>query len=183
MSAQIIDIELLQYRSTHIHTQTLLANCVESPYLFCCFASKLAAIYAEVDIRPLAMFWRLLATFWQSFMVSHHFCPVLVSLLSRECWFHQLPPKAVRRICVAQIQMWAVAVCKWLSENIVLIMPTTIQPVIIENDVHLSGLGISRGGYVEKYWSVTGCHFKSPTLLSWEQQSYPTWTSVEDTYI
>ena len=40
-------------------------------------------------------------------MVNHHFRLVLVSLLSRECWFPQFSPKAVWRICVVHIQLWA----------------------------------------------------------------------------
>ena len=40
-------------------------------------------------------------------------------------------------------------------------------------------------GDVENYWSVTGCHLKSPALCSWEQQSYPgtTWASIEENHI
>ena len=38
-----------------------------------------------------------------------------------------------------------VMVCKLLSETIVAIMPTTIQAVIVENNVHVSGLGLSQG--------------------------------------
>ena len=51
--------------------------------------------------------------------------------------------KAVRRIYVDHIRLWAVVVCKLHSENIVLIMPTAIQPVFIENDVKFPGLGFS----------------------------------------
>ena len=71
----------------------LLTSCVESPYYFHRFASKLAEIYVKVNIRPLTM----LVDFWwffnKSFMVGYHLCPVLVSLLSRECWFPQLPQR------------------------------------------------------------------------------------------
>ena len=45
-------------------------------------------------------------------------------------------------ICVDHIQLWAVAVCK--SENIVLIMRTAIQSVIIDNNFQFSGLGLSQ---------------------------------------
>ena len=87
---------------------------------------------------------RLLATFWQSFMVGHHFCPVLVSLLSRECWFHQLPQRQCGAFVLITFSCGPLLFAKSLSENIVLIIPTTIQPVIIENDVQFCGLGLSQ---------------------------------------
>ena len=37
--------------------------------------TKLAEIYVDVNIRPLAMFRRLLAVFWQGFMVGIHISP------------------------------------------------------------------------------------------------------------
>ena len=73
------------------------------------------------------MFRILLATFWQTFMVDRLVCPVLIGLLSRECWFHQLPQRqcgACELWAVVVCELWAVVVCKLLSENIVLIMPT-----------------------------------------------------------
>ena len=107
-----------------------------------CFTSKLTEIYVKVNIRTLTMFRRLLATL---FMVGHHFCPVLVSLLSREsvCWSHS-------------------AVSGWLlyANYYLLIIPTTIQPVIIENNVQFSGLGLSQREMsrttvdVEKYGAI-----------------------------
>ena len=51
--------------------------------------------------------------------------------------------KAAWRICVDHIRLWTVVAGKLLSEAIVVIIPTTIQPVIIENIVRLSGRGVS----------------------------------------
>ena len=83
-------------------------------------------------------------------------------------------------ICVHHIQLWAVALSKLPSETNVAIISTNIRPVIIENIVQFSGLGLPRGRCPE-------CHkmpFKSLMLCSWEQRFYPgtTWASIEDDY-
>ena len=59
-------------------------------------------------------------------------------------------------------------------------MPTNIRPVIIENIVQFSGLGLPRG-------RCPDCHkmpFKSLMLCSWDQRFYPgtTWAFIEDDY-
>ena len=143
---------------------------MESPYYFHCFASKLAEIYVKVNIRPLTMVRRLLVTFRQNFMVGHHNWPVLASLLSRECWFHQLPQRQfVWCICVNH--PWTVVVCKSLSENIIVITPTTIQPVIIENNVQFSGLGLSRR---EMSRTILECHrMPSKKSFYWLRHRFP----------
>ena len=92
-------------------------------------------------------------------MVGHHlsipgqppFSRVLITPIA---------PYAVWHICVDHIQLWAIVVCKLLSETIVVIMPTIIQPVIIENIIQFSGLGLPHRENVENYWSVTGCNLK-----------------------
>ena len=62
---------------------TLSTNCMESPYYCDRFASQLMEFNVFVNISP---WWYLrhLGTPWKSVMVVHHFCPVPVSLLSRE---------------------------------------------------------------------------------------------------
>ena len=57
------------------------------------FASQLVEIYVSVNIKPLTIPERSLATLGQTFMVDHHFCPVPASLPSWECWFLQLPQR------------------------------------------------------------------------------------------
>ena len=57
------------------------------------------------------------------------------------------------------IKMWAVTVCKLPSQTKVAIMPTNIQPVIIEN-IFFFRPWASLEGDVENYWSVTRCHLK-----------------------
>ena len=54
----------------------------------------------------------------------------------------------VWRICVADIQLCIVVFCKLTSQAKVAVMPTNIQPLIIENIVQFPGLGLSQ--------SVTG---------------------------
>ena len=95
-----------------------------------------------------------------------------------------IAPKAVWCIYVDHIQLWAVAVYKLLFETMVVIMPTTIQPVIIENNVQSSGLGFPRERCRELL-ECQECHIKSATLCLREQQSYPgaTWASIEDNHI
>ena len=68
-----------------------------------------------------------------------------------------IAPKAVWRFCVDHIQLWAIAVCKLLSENIVLIMPTTTQPVIMENDIQFYGLGLCQREMPRTLWQME-CH-------------------------
>ena len=65
------------------------------------------------------------------FLLGHHFWPVPVSPLSREFRFPQFAPKAVWRILVDHIQLWAVAVYKLPSKANVAMTPTNIWPVII----------------------------------------------------
>ena len=48
------------------------------------------------------------------------------------------------RICVAYIQLWVVAVCKLPSPTKLAVIPTNIWPVIIENMVRVSGLGLKQ---------------------------------------
>ena len=52
--------------------------------------------------------------------------------------------KSVWHICVDHIQLWAVAVCQVPFQTKVAIMPTNIRPVIIENIVRFSSLGLSQ---------------------------------------
>ena len=82
-----------------------------------------------------------------------------------------ISPKEVWRICVDHIKLWAVVVCEVLFNNIVLIMLTTVQPEIIENDIKFSGFGLSQR---EMSWTigVSQGASKNPTLCLWEQQSY-----------
>ena len=63
---------------------------------------------------------------------------------SREL-FSPIAQKGVLCICVAHIQLWAVAVCKLPSEPKVAIMPTTILPIMIENIVCFQVLGFLAG--------------------------------------
>ena len=72
---------------------TLPAMCVESPYLCYPFASQLMKIYVNINIRSLTINKRPFATNWQTLIVDQHFYSVPVSLLSRECWFPQLPQR------------------------------------------------------------------------------------------
>ena len=65
----------------------------ESPYWCHHFAPQLVEIYVNVNIRPLTIFQRPLATLCETFIVDYHFCPVPVSSLSRQCWFPQLPQR------------------------------------------------------------------------------------------
>ena len=53
-------------------------------------------------------------------------------------------PKAVCRICSNSIQRWTVAEYKLPSQTLVVIIPTNIQPVIIEVIVQFSGHGLPR---------------------------------------
>ena len=90
-----------------------------------------------------------------------------------------IAPKAVWRICIDCIQLWAVVVSKLLCETIMVIFSTTIQRAIIENIVQFSGLGLSQmdmSRTIGVSQGVTG---------SWEQQFYTgaTWASSEDSYI
>ena len=57
---------------------------------------------------------------------------------------NHLPQRQCGAFYVDHIQLGAFVVCKILSESTTLIMPTTIQPVIIENSVQFSGLGLSQ---------------------------------------
>ena len=52
--------------------------------------------------------------------------------------------KVVWCICVDHSQLWAITVCKLPSETKVAIMPNNIRPVIIENIILFSGLGLSQ---------------------------------------
>ena len=67
--------------NTHAHTYT---------HMHLHLHIQLVEIYVKVNIRPLMIFRQLLATLWQN-LWSDITCPFLVSLLSRECWLHQLP--------------------------------------------------------------------------------------------
>ena len=49
--------------------------------------------------------------------------------------------------------------------------PNNICPIVIENIIQLSGVGLSQR-YIKNYWSVTRRHSKSPMPCSWEQQSH-----------
>ena len=52
-------------------------------------------------------------------------------------------PKAVYRICVDHIQLWAVAVCELRSQNKFEIMPTNNRPLLVENIDWLWDCGLS----------------------------------------
>ena len=93
-------------------------------------------------MRSLTIFKGLPATSW---LVDHHVCPFPVSILSREyslSWVLISPtaPKAVWRICVDHIQLWAVVVCKLPSQT----KAAIIRPVIIENIFRFSCIGLSQ---------------------------------------
>ena len=60
-----------------------------------------------------------------------------VSLLSRECWFTQMPPKQSGAF-VSITFSWAVAACKSRPQIKVTIMQTNIRPVLLENIVQFS---------------------------------------------
>ena len=91
------------------------------------FASQLVEINVNVDIRPLKIFKRPLATPSQSLMVYHHFCPVPVSLLSRECWSIASNEYAAFVLITFH---WAIAAS---CQTKVAIMPANTRPAIIEN--------------------------------------------------
>ena len=138
-------------------------------------------VYVNVDIRPLTISNRYLATHCHSYMVNHHFCPVADSLLSKECWFPQLPQ---RRICIDHSA---------ISRHC---MQITISNQSGNHTNQYSACNywkyrsvlkswVSSEGEVKNYWSVTRCRLKRHTLCSWEQHSYPTatWVSIEGDHI
>ena len=64
--------------------------------------SQLAEVFVNVNIRHLTIFKRHIVTLWQSLVVDYHFSTVLVSFISRECWFPQLsncPKGSVAHLC------------------------------------------------------------------------------------
>ena len=131
---------------------------MKSRYKCDCFTSELVEIYVNVNIRPLTTLKITLATLWQTFMLDHQVWPVPVSLLS---------PKVEWRIYVNHTQLWGVAVCKWPSKIEVAILPISTQPVIIGNNVQLSGLGLSQ----REISRVTGMsQYKKSTLRWYKQQ-------------
>ena len=60
--------------------------------------------------NQLKIFKRPLPLIWQTFMVDHYFCPILIRVL-----ISPIVPKAVRPICVNRIHHGPVAVCTFLS--------------------------------------------------------------------
>ena len=70
--------------------------------------------------------------------------PVLLSFSG--VLISQIAPKAVWRICVDHIQLWAIAVCKLPLQTKVAIMPTDFRLVIIETIGRFSGHGLSHRG-------------------------------------
>ena len=52
--------------------------------------------------------------------------------------------KTVWRICIDHIQLWVIVYANYQSQTKVAIIPTNVQPMIIENDVRFSGLGLSQ---------------------------------------
>ena len=89
-------------------------------------------------------FKRPLATIGQTFMVNHHFCPVSVSLLSRECWIPQLHQMQCGAFVLITFRLWAVY--KLPTQTKVAIMPTNNRPIISENIARFLGLGLSQRG-------------------------------------
>ena len=61
-------------------------------------------------------------------------------------------------------------------------MPPNIRPVVFENIVWLSGLGLFQRDVEEIIGVLQSAIYKSPMLYSREQQSYTgaTWASIED---
>ena len=148
------------------------------------FASELVETYVKVNRTPLAILRRLLATLSQSYIVGHHFCPVIVSLFLWNADFTNCPKGSVAHLCWSHS---AVSRC---------CMQISIWKHSANHDNYCPSCNYRKyclvlwswafpEGDIENYWSVTECHLKSPTLCSWEQQSYPgaMWASIEDTHI
>ena len=88
------------------------------------FSPQLVEIYVNVNIRPLAMFERTLATPWQSIMADHHFCqfcstPFLGSAefpnctkdnLAPLCWSHSVVSCRCMQIAIL-IQSGFMSIC------------------------------------------------------------------------
>ena len=77
-----ICIRILAY--THAHTYTHM-------HLHLHLHIQLVEIYVKVNIRPLMIFRKLLATLWQSFMVGHHLSIPGQPPFSGVLGLHQLP--------------------------------------------------------------------------------------------
>ena len=130
------------------------------------FASQLEEIYINVNINPLIILNRPLATLWQTFMVDHHSCPVPLSLLSREYWFSQLPQR-----------QWGVFVLITFSCEPLLYWNYYLKPK--GQSCHSESLKIMFGcqilafssGDFENHWSVTRCQLKT---------SYAMFVTAED---
>ena len=144
------------------------------------FPSLQKEIYANLNRSSLTIYKRPLVKFWQSFVVNHNFCPVLISPF--QCWFPQL----AQRQCVA-FMLIAFSIKLTLYANYHF-KPTWKSCKYTVGDYwnRFSGRVLSlREMTLITGVSATRWHIKSPVLCSWYQQSYPgvAWALVEDNYM
>ena len=113
---------------------------------------------------------KVLSPLLQYFIVRHLFCPILVNLLSQECWFPQLPKVSMAHLC------WSPSAVSCRCVQIAFQNPNrnhTIQYPICNYWKYFSAPRpwASSGANVENFWSVKRCHLKRHTPCLWERQS------------
>ena len=130
----MIEIETTVQIWFHVHT--LPTSCVESPYLCHSFASQLVETHVNVKIRPgaLPISKIPLATFWQTFMIDHHF---FLSWSTPSLGSADFP-----------------------SQNKVAILWVGIWPVTIAQYCSVIRIWTFSEGHIKNHWSVKRCHLK-----------------------
>ena len=146
------------------------------------FPSQLMEILVIVNIRPLAMLKKPLATLWQTLWSN------ITEALSRSAFL------GVLISAIAPGQCGAFVLITFSCELLLYAYYHLIQNVNYANQYPSSNywkyLLVPRScafseGDVENYWSVTSCHLKRRMQCSCWQQPYPwaTWTSIEEDHI
>ena len=80
------------------------------------FVSQLVEIYVNVNIRRLIISKSPLVTLWQTLWSTITYVQSQ-STIFLEVLISPIVPKAVRRICVDRIRLWAVISCKLLNQS------------------------------------------------------------------
>ena len=107
------------------------------------FGSQLAETGWRHIMETFSALLAFSATLWRKVMVDDHFCSISVIIFHESTDF-PIRPQTVCPFCIDHIQPWAVVVYEIRSETKLVIIPTNIRAVIIENIVQFSDRGLSQ---------------------------------------
>ena len=148
-----------------------------APKAVCCIYVDHIQVWAVAATKARCI---LCCTFLNLYGHLHRFCRWFSILYCHSChvivqWCVYLFGPVVNKLLL---------LCKFPSQTELVIMPTNIQHVIIENIVQFSDCVPSQRDML-KVISVTWCHLKSPTSCAWDQQFHwgATWAFIKDYHI